>query len=254
MVVLGIDPAPAKQSVIFDGKQFQHFTPKELKEYIDRFTMQEESLFVAWDAPLSAALDADDFSLTIRRIERFFNRNGRSAKEMLIPEGISTLGFASCPHWSISQYIFGYPAIDPNYHKGMKFELVMDNEYSFKKRAGHFITEIHPALSMWILLKESIEDVLFMDSWKYKGDSSKSTKKRSHLIVEHLFALAITQEYIDTSTITIISDDELDAFVCWLLGRAFVESDKRVRIYGDSKRGSFLLPYDKTIYESFERF
>jgi len=202
MVVLGIDPAPAKQSVIFDGKRFYHFTPKE----------------------------------------------------MLIPEGISTLGFASCPHWSISQYIFGYPVIEPNYHKGMKFELVMDNEGLFKKRAGHFITEIHPALFMWILLKESIDDVLFMDSWKCKGDSSNSTKKRSHLIVDHLFALAITQEYIDTSTITITSDDELDAFVCWLMGRAFVESDKKIRIYGDSKRGSFLLPYDKTIYESFKRF
>jgi len=52
------------------------------------------------------------------------------------------------------------------------------------------------------------------------------------------------KEYIDTS------DDELNAFACWLM----VESDKKIRIYGDSKRGSFLLPYDKTIYESFERF
>jgi len=234
MVVLGIDPAPAKQSVVFDGKRFYHFTPKELKEYIDILTIQEEPLFVAWDAPLSAALGEDDFSLTIRRIERFFNRNGRWAKEMFIPEGISTLGFASCPHWSISQYIFGYPAINVNYHNGMKFELVMDNEVPFQERAGHFITEIHPALSMWILLKESIDDPLFNDSWKYKGDSSKSTKKRSHIIVEHLFTLAITQEYIDTSKISISMDDELDAFVCWLMGRALVDGDPRVRIYGDT--------------------
>ena len=63
MKVLGIDPAPAKDSVIFDGNEFQHFSPKQLKEHIDRLSMQEESLFIAWDAPLSAAMDEENFSL-----------------------------------------------------------------------------------------------------------------------------------------------------------------------------------------------
>jgi len=55
MRVLGIDPAPAKDSVMFDGKEFQHFSPKQLKEHIDGLSKQEELLFIAWDAPLSAA-------------------------------------------------------------------------------------------------------------------------------------------------------------------------------------------------------
>ncbi len=44
-----------------------------------------------------------------------------------------------------------------------------------------------------------------------KGDSSKETKKRSHIIVEHLFALEFVQKYIDRSSVNITTDDELDA-------------------------------------------
>ena len=254
MRVLGIDPAPAKDSVIFDGQEFQHFSPKQLKEHIDRLSMQEESLFIAWDAPLSAAMDEENFSLTIRKIERFFNRNGRYAKELHIPEGISTLGFSSCPHWTLSQYLFGYPVINPHFCRNIEFELVMDNEILQKSRAGHFLTEIHPALSMWILLKDIIDDELFDASWKYKGDSSKETKKRSHIIVEHLFALEFVQEYIDTISLRIITDDELDAFVCWLMGRALINNDPRVRIYGDRSNGSFLLPFDAEIYNKLNSY
>ena len=254
MKVLGIDPAPAKDSVIFDGKEFQHFCPQGLKEYIDTLVTQEESLFIAWDAPLSAALDDDNFSLTIRKIERFFNRNGRYAKELHIPEGISTLGFSSCPHWTLSQYIFGHPVINPYFQNNIDFELVMDNERLSKSRAGHYITEIHPALSMWILLKDIIDDELFNTSWKYKGDSSVETKKRSHIIVEHLFALEFVREYINTDNISITTDDELDAFVCWLMARALMDNDPRVRIYGDRSNGSFLLPFDEKIYNSLNTY
>jgi len=250
MKVLGIDPAPAKDSVVFDGRDFKTFDPRELKEYIDTLSKEEEFLFIAWDVPLSAALDDNNFSLTIRKIERFFNRNGRHAKELHIPEGISTLGFSSCPHWTVSQYIFGYPVINPHFQNNIDFELVMDNETLIKSRAGHYITEIHPALSMWILLKNIIDDELFNSSWKYKGDSSMRTKKRSHIIVEHLFALEFVREYIDTDNISITTDDELDAFVCWLMGRALGDNDPRVRIYGDKSNGSFLLPFDEKIYNS----
>ncbi len=216
--------------------------------------MQEESLFIVWDAPLSAAIDEENFSLSIRKIERFFNRNGRHAKELQIPEGILTLGFSSCPHWTLSQYILGHPIINPHFCRNTEFELVMDNEILQKSRVGHSITEIHPALSMWILLKDIIDDELFDASWKYKGDSSKETKKRSHIIVEHLFALEFVQEYIDTTSLRITTDDELDAFVCWLMGRALINNDPRVTIYGDRSNGSFLLPYDVEIYNKLNSY
>lgn len=108
MKVLGIDPAPSKNSIVFDGDIFREFTPRELKGYIEDLTKKDNFIFISWDAPLSAAIDRDNFSLTIRKIERFFNRLGRHAKELGIPEGISTLGYSGCPHWSISQLYLDY--------------------------------------------------------------------------------------------------------------------------------------------------
>ena len=254
MKTIGIDPAPAKESVVFDGSQFLHLTPQELKNYVDKLASEEDALFVAWDAPLSAALDEQNFSLTIRKIERFFNRNGKHAKALKIPEGISTLGFASCPHWSISQYIFGHPIINPQFHTNIDFRLLSDSATLHSAKKGHFITEIHPALSIWLLLRGKIKAKEFQTSWKYKGDASKSTKKRLEIIIKHLLELPITQEYIDTTSLCIITDDELDAFVCWLMGKALAVGDKRVVIYGDAINGSFLLPYDAKVYEELQSY
>lgn len=249
--VLGIDPAPSKESVIFDGEKFLHFDVRELKEYIESESKREDSLFISWDAPLSAALDDNNFSLSIRKIERFFNLNGRYAKSLGIPRGISTLGFSGCPHWSISQYIFSYPILNSETQLPSKFKLLMDeNELT---KSGHYITEIHPALSMWILLKDVVKEELFIDSWKYKGDSSQETKLRKAVLIENILALEIVKKVLKVE-VEIKSDDELDAFVCWLMGTLLVHGDSSAKIYGDNLNGSFLLPYNKLIHEKLDEY
>ena len=62
------------------------------------------------------------------------------------------------------------------------------------------------------------------------------------------------KEHIDTTSLRITTDDELDAFVCWLMGRALIDNDPRVRIYGDRSNGSFLLPYDAEIYNKLNSY
>ena len=251
MKVLGIDPAPAKKSLVFDGREFYSFDVTTLINYLES-EKERDSLFISWDAPLSAAIDKKNFSLTIRKIERFFNRSGRYAKRLEIPEGISTLGYSGCPHWTISQYIFGLPILNPSLQISPDYKLLMSNDrldFSIS-----YITEIHPALSMWILLKEKLADnPLFKNSWKYKGDSSSDTKRRRAILIESILSLELTQEYL-LKKISIESDDALDSFVCWLLGTAFVAKDKRVKVYGDDKNGSFLLPLDKEIEGSLENY
>ncbi len=248
MKVLGIDPAPSKNSVVFDGDTFKEFSPRELKDYIEDITKSNSSLFISWDAPLSAAIDEENFSLTIRKIERFFNRLGRYAKGLEIPEGISTLGYASCPHWSISQYIFGLPIISPSFQHSSRFKLIM-NEDDIESR-GLYITEIHPALSMWILLKDRFKkNKHFENSWKYKGDNKEETiKKRTYLIAE-LLKLDIVKKELPKNRLIIDSDDKLDAFVCWLMATLLVKKDKSAKIYGNNLDGSFLLPYDEEIHD-----
>ena len=253
MRVLGIDPAPSKKSVVFDGENFLHLSIFELEELLEKEKSQSENILISWDAPLSAALDRENFSLSIRKIESFFYRQSRTAKALDegrgIPHGISTLGFSGCPHWSISQYIFGLPILNPKRQRVAEFQLLMSRDNLSSK--GLYITEIHPALSMWILLKDQLKThALFQHSWQYKGNSAEETLKRRAILIELILQLDLVKDVLK-STIEIKNDDELDSFVCWLMGEHLVRGDARVAIYGDSKRGSFLLPLDEEILRQF---
>jgi hypothetical protein len=239
MRVLGIDPAPAKQSIIFDGEKFLYKTPKELKSYIDDIN---EKTFIAWDAPLSAALSDKDFSLTIRQIERFFYRQGRYAKELNIPKGVSTLGYSSCPHWTVSQYIFGHPVINKDLTMKLKWELVMDS--GFTGKSSFQISEAHPALGLWILLRDELKDHnLFKSSWQYKGYSSsdKDIVKRKEVLIDKILSHSRVKGIVEKN-IRISTDDELDAFMCYILAHWAVNDPKHSLILGDEINGSFLLP------------
>ena len=253
MRVLGIDPAPSKKSVAFDGENFHAFSIPELEEFLEEEKKSHKSILVSWDAPLSGALDKENFSLSIRKIESFFYRQSKTAKSLDegrgIPHGISTLGFSGCPHWTISQYLFGLPILNSKLQKSSVFKLLMSRDKL--NSTGLYITEIHPALSIWILLKQELQNhQLFQDSWQYKGNSAKDTLKRREMLIESLLSLTLVKDVLKTD-VNIQSDDELDAFVCWLMGARLVQNDKRVTIYGDAIRGSFLLPMDEDIFRQF---
>ncbi len=252
MNIYGIDPAPSKRSILFDGQEFFSFTPQQLKNFVRSLT---KPTFIGWDAPLGAALDEEYFDLYSREIERFFN-NQRKALD--IPKGISTLGYAGCVHWTITQYVLALPILDPIHQKSSCFYHIQNTEEVGRHR--FIVAETHPALSIWLLLKDHLaNDELFRDSWQYKGSISRSLRDaRLSRIVDALFdEIKIPQkagitpdikEYVKSS------DDHLDAFVCYLISALFVAKDKTVALYGDVKRGSFLLPFDAEIYEEFENF
>ncbi len=251
MNIYGIDPAPSKRSILFDGREFSSFTPQELKNFVRSL---KEPTFIGWDAPLGAALDAEYFDLYSREIERFFN-NQRKALD--IPKGISTLGYAGCSHWTITQYVLSLPILDPSCQKSSCFYHIQQKDELDRHR--FIVAETHPALSIWLLLKEYLaNDELFRDSWQYKGSISKSLRDlRIFRIVDALFEIKFPQKVGITSDIkedVKSSDDHLDAFVCYLLSALFVAKDSSVALYGDAKRGSFLLPYDSKIYKEFENF
>lgn len=251
MNIYGIDPAPSKQSILFDGREFSSFTPQELKSFVRSLT---EPTFIGWDAPLGAALDDRYFDLYSREIERFFNNQ---RKALNIPKGISTLGYAGCPHWTITQYVLALPILDPSHQKSSCFYHIEQKEELGKHR--FVVAETHPALSLWLLLKKHVaDDELFRDSWQYKGNISKSLRDlRLSRLVDALFEMKIPQKVGITPDIkehVKSSDDHLDAFVCYMVSALFVARSDAVRLYGDAIRGSFLLPFDAEIYEEFENF
>ncbi|QCT95029.1 DUF429 domain-containing protein [Caminibacter mediatlanticus TB-2] len=247
MHILGIDPAPAKKSVVFDGNEFFCFKAKELKEYIYSF----DNLLIGWDGPLDASLDKENFSLTIRPIEKFFNRLSKTGKKIGIPEGINTLGFASCSHWSISQYVFSLPIVNETYQKS-PWKLLVENNIQLTQKN---IVETHPALSIWLMLcgEDFVKSLLF-SSWKYKGNKEKS-KKRLSILKDKVLSHPISKTYLKKE-IKIDNDDKLDAYVSWLITKAYYEKDTRVGIFGDKKWGAFLLylSCDLVFKDEFKNF
>ena len=104
MKVIGIDPAPSKKTVIYnDIDGFTEIEADKLKKYLDdEFKNSEEDILICWDAPLTGGMP-EKFKggynpFYQRKIEILIN------KIMPKVEGISTLPYAKCPHWTITQY------------------------------------------------------------------------------------------------------------------------------------------------------
>ncbi len=209
--------------------------------------MKDTPTVIGWDAPLSAAIEVENFDLFSREIERFFG-----AKKLLgIPKGISTLGYASCSHWSITQYIFGLPIVNPKLQKASKYHHI--NEKSELQDCSFGVVETHPALSIYILLKEMLA-LQLQDDWRYKGSPKSITQKNFLLLKEAIITHPLSKKYAPIESKAIKDNDYLDTYVCYLLTKAFVMSDESVMIYGDRSFGTFLLPKDKELLKQLTLF
>ena len=244
ITVIGIDPAPSKRSTIFNGENFQHLSSDELKKYIKELYENTQKVLICWDAPLSFSTKQNDSPFTQRIIEKLFMRNKLSKT----PKGISVLGYSGCPHWTISQYILGYPKISSFENEfNPPFELVFDRENIEKS-----VTEVHPAVAIWLWCKgkknEKNEEI---KNWEYK---------KSKAILREVIEVLVKEKIItDILKIPIENDDELDAYIAWKLGTEWLkgnntELEHEVKIMGNNDTGSFLLPNKEELFKDFKEF
>ncbi|MDX9771386.1 MAG: hypothetical protein RBT19_13580, partial [Tenuifilaceae bacterium] len=154
--VIGIDPAPSKKSTIFDGKDFIQFDYAGLSKYLNDLFESDEKVLICWDAPLTfpkiPSEKPEEYSpLYMRPIEYFFSKNYD------LPKGISVLGYASCSHWAISQYILGYPRPEVDCNINPRYKLICKDSQKISEESenGIYITEVHPALAIWFYLKDN---------------------------------------------------------------------------------------------------
>ena len=230
--VIGVDPAPSKKTTIFDGEKFEYLKFKQLIEYLNGLKSDEGRVLICWDSPLSFDVE-NNSPFTKREIEKFFTR-----KEFeKTPKGISVNGFSNCPHWAISQYVIGYPIIQ---RAGSRMENPFNLVFNLND-INKSITEVHPAVAIWLWLREDDRSEV---GWRYKRD--KSVFKE---IVEKL-----KKKKIINFKIEIKNDDELDAYISWKLGSEWCNESNQVDILGNNKTGSFLLPNQKEVFERFTRF
>lgn len=240
--IIGIDPAPAKGTCVFDGI-FHHFSHNKLAVYLKEIQSNNRNVLICWDAPLTGPRETKppfhypNGEFTTRDIESFFSRKTYGFK---VPKGISVRGYTGCPHWAMTKHFLGLPQIGPwdTPLEELPFTLISDNDSSIVN--GSYVVEVHPAVAIWLWCSDY--DKTAIQNWEYKKSNSCFQK------VWECFSKIITSEDLlkgcdlTLADLNPTTDDELDAIISWLLGKLFVESDQKVILLGSGKSGSFLLP------------
>lgn len=280
MKVIGIDPAPSKKAVIYDGEKFIEVPPVELKVYLDDEVV--EDTLICWDAPLTGGIP-ENFRggynpFYQRKIEQLINKKIKKLNGNKEVKGISTIGYAGCPHWAITQYCLGFPLINDQFtqKEPISFELITNQDKREKLLSDKkYVIEVHPALALWLWLKDC-----GIKNWNYKGNSRKDKNisennqpenktKIFNELAKKLFdkfeqPKAITEPKDQANEkyrikVTVIkknkveaeekpknmTDDHLDAYIAWLLGALWLEKleiNDKVRLIGNENKGAMLLP------------
>ncbi len=236
--VVAIDPAPGKNSTLFDGKGFKDLRAPDLRKFVNGLHDQTPDTLVCWDAPLTGPADPSSSAgtspgdFTKRPIERFF-----SLKEtgFNTPKGISVLGYAGCQHWTISRSLLGLPRTGPydQDYGQLPFHLVPGPERERTGRAS--IIEIHPAVAAWLWCRKHKDAP---KDWRYKNKEALETRETMWRIIleETGFSWSLKPP---TET-----DDRFDAAVGYILGSLYADERTRIQVtlLGSRKTGSFLLP------------
>lgn len=171
MLILGIDPAPKKPAILYDGQgRPGAYAFSELRRYRSRLSRSSEKVLVCWYAPLSGPRHtspddprvAGEFST--RPIDAFFGRQKHGFKT---PRGISVLPYSSCSHWAVSRALLGLPRVEPfdADWEDLPFCLVSLADDPVVRHK--LIAEVHPALALWLWCRE---DLSSSQGWQYKGD------------------------------------------------------------------------------------
>lgn len=255
--IVGIDPAPGSDSVLcfYDGEKlvFKSLKANELFHFLKSCEAQKNVL-ITWDAPLTGPplfprTDERKYAkgdFTQRDIEKFFMRKGYGHKP---PSGISTQGYSGCQHWTITKALTGLPLLGPYCQQDdLPFYHVVSAEEELTGDKPN-IVEVHPALAIYLWI-DYFSPPFKVENWNYKQDDDVRTTLLRHLCTGPLENIS---KKLDKAKV--YSDDHLDAFVAWALGHYLANqdtTDPKVKVMGDQKRGSMLLPYVPQIFEGFE--
>jgi len=251
VLVLGIDPAPAKKTVIFDGKEFIIKDHNELIEYLK----DHKNVLICWDAPLTGPHGCKKNvtnAFSQRPIEAFFTRSHKKY-DFKVPKGISVMGYSGCPHWAITKSVLGLPIIG-KYEQEIKmpFMLITSKEENIIKS----VVEVHPAVAIWLWCKEDLPKEM---TWLYKSDrvtfgiilEKLATKKIISTEIKNMFDAILEKNKAK------IPDDYLDAYIAWYLGNQFLHNTPihPVALIGNVNTGAWLLPnIDNRLASAFDKF
>jgi hypothetical protein len=260
---VGIDPAPSGSAgrgnamVILEvGKclEFRPSVPHDVLRQQLADWKKSESVLLAWDAPLTGPADPDSAEagarnselqtdFTTREIERVFGKDVWKP-----PHGISVQGYAGCQHWALSRNLLGLPRVGPYDKKpeDLPFNLLVQKPDDWN---GKNVVEVHPALAMWLWLRDEKPQ---LDDFRYKTGKGCTADQRRSVHTELLKRLLEIWAGMGVPANMLPSDidrhefekspDLLDALVGAMLAYLWVTRVDDVKLEGDKRKGTFLLP------------
>ncbi len=229
VLVLGIDPAPRKTTVVFDGLVFRTISATNLRTRIRELLPVEGPALVAWGAPVSFSHHGASANFWDRLVDH------QAASWLLRHVGtvadkaVSVQPFSSCSHWCLSCHVLGLPFWDA----GDRFHLAASPRDVVDPRCA---IEVHPSMALaewWVHCR--IDSVLP----RYKGSRSAA-----QFIVSQLSACLAASGARPPPTEEFLDDDHLDAWVAWRIGRDFL--DGRAWWHGTPAEGGYVLPVRPT--------
>lgn len=259
MRVVAIDPAPGKESTVYEGgDSFPGISGQEMGCFLRGISKERPPVLLCWDAPLTGPRNPEEAGLpgdfTQRRIDSFFSRQETNFKT---PKGISVRPYAGCPHWTISRSVLGLPRLgrfDADY-ESLPFRLLPDSrEQSGSGPPSQMdlpcVVEIHPAVAAWLWCKD-LKEFESRDGngegWKYKQHDDLRAKMWRAIRRECGIGESLPEK--------LCNDDQFDAIVGYILGVKWLDrKDDTVVLLGDRETGAMLLPRATGLCDAWKKF
>jgi predicted nuclease with RNAse H fold len=251
--VLGVDPAPSKKTVAFDGKKFHHWQAadvrQELHKLVSAQTTAGQPVLVLWDAPI--CMDKGSFygrqvdkdaKAVVKRWMLDQIVGGKVDKEK---PAVGIAAAAQCPHNLLSMDVLGLPMGQP------KAGLSLLTDPKTLQNGGAWVAEVHPAVAMGAFYARHRKDGEKL--LRYKKNKERSLGILNMLLtripsVRHAVPDATLECLRGCESEGDFGDDELDAFVAWLLGRLLLRGKAQLwRGFGANERGAggyYVMPSD----------